>query len=506
MALVVLALIWMGVNFVSLKNVLPSQADRSTDQKVHEKVETIKTFTNNFVLIDQGTNHDNTRSLVASIHRYHKDTRIILYGLNLNDDQKREIMLWSNVLYINANDNIFVSNKKVQVSSDYWKVLVFNHAIANFDSFVHIANGNYLVDAFDFSVMKTEVLNGSASFQSCNNGTSFLESDVFGVQSGSIIHEKYLVTMENCLAVVCGEKKLAILKQGLKDANSQCIPKKDLAVTEKTTFGYTQYLSLKPNTFTNSDLKDFLSDTTTPLNPQSLAIGIIFDDESIIFNKEDHLAFYNIFLSTLRQSDYRFANRNSKLYIYVGYEPNTMIFETPEEKSDFVKVAQNIAKDATIEFVLVPLQNTAGQPTQRWNALYQEAIKNGIEYFLKSSPSVRFESKKVIPDMINQLKENNNFGVVYPIDTKDPDQVHALVHKTHHAIFGSLFPTTAAFDVNKWIKEVYEQYDLSINMEESKVMTVYPAKKKEYANESEQLLKESVEKGVARVREYMDSL
>lgn len=117
-------------------------------------------------------------------------------------------------------------------------------------------------------------------------------------------------------------------------------------------------------------------------------------------------------------------------------------------------------------FEVVILKDCNHKPAKAWNILFEQAYKQGFEYFFQTGDDILIKSNHWTSEFISALKNVNNIGVVGPyekfilhwrLEKKIPQVIeNAFVHKTHYDIFKYFFhPEIENQFCDDWISQVY---------------------------------------------------
>lgn len=116
---------------------------------------------------------------------------------------------------------------------------------------------------------------------------------------------------------------------------------------------------------------------------------------------------------------------------------------------------------------VVWLENCQGAPAYAWNQLFEQAVKDGNEYFFQMADDVELETKDWTRTYIELLRANNNLGVVGPCHLENligrntlgkPGVLeNAFVHRRHYDIFRTFFDTEIRnWYCDDWITRIYD--------------------------------------------------
>lgn len=108
-------------------------------------------------------------------------------------------------------------------------------------------------------------------------------------------------------------------------------------------------------------------------------------------------------------------------------------------------------------------------PARAWNQLFDLAVAEGNEYFFQIGDDVILQSRKWTRRFIDVLAAHGNKGVVGPCYPANfwgrkrggtrPVIENAFVHRSHHDIFGYLFPPEIPnWHCDEWMTKVYEPW------------------------------------------------
>lgn len=182
------------------------------------------------------------------------------------------------------------------------------------------------------------------------------------------------------------------------------------------------------------------------------------------WNNFEETSFYNIYLNS-------FLKTYSPSYSYVFYlivDDDDPIFAKPitqEHIIQYVKQYENLS----LKF-LSTSDIPKGWVTKMWNRAFEEAYKDGCQYFFQCGDDICFETNGWVHESIQQLKQHNNIGLTGPIDdgrfvNNNPIfmpggqrfiHTQAFVSRKHMEIFGTFFPEQIKnWFCDDWITHVY---------------------------------------------------
>ena len=97
-----------------------------------------------------------------------------------------------------------------------------------------------------------------------------------------------------------------------------------------------------------------------------------------------------------------------------------------------------------------------GHLTVMWNKLFKIAYDDECEYFFQCGDDIEFKTNGWVEDCISKLQENNNIGLVGPVNNNPRILTQSFVSKKHMELFGYYFPPEIInWFCDDWINEVY---------------------------------------------------
>jgi hypothetical protein len=129
-----------------------------------------------------------------------------------------------------------------------------------------------------------------------------------------------------------------------------------------------------------------------------------------------------------------------------------------------------LIEDNDFQVKLLILTDCKNAPATAWNCLASEAYSNAkYDYFFQIGDDIELISKNWTTRFIEKLKQNNNLGVVGPINISNYNQrfkknmkhviENTFVHRTHLDIFQYYFhPHIKNWFCDDWITGVYREF------------------------------------------------
>lgn len=465
-AFAILTIVWISINYVSLKNIYPA-ASLLTINKVEGDISDSEESLR-FVYMHVGDDIEFVRHFVYTVQKFFNNSTIFVYGLN--QESLAEVNLWVNAQLIRIEDSVLINTNLKEASEDLLKMAVLEHALSTFGPFIYIQNGYYPTGPFKAS----DAALWSRSFVGCDENVEILESPVLYLRKDSSLINDILSLSRKCSYSMCNKTHLDNLESLTKDALDQCISLEKLPLSKETPSSKPQ-ITYKSGFFFQNGFRNLEEETQQ--NSSTLAVGMIIHNQNYIHHNANELSLYNIYIPSINKLEVRIPSMNFNVTTYIGYEVGTFGF-SEKEVSNIQNVASKILKTSSITFV--PLKKTFGNPILMWNLLYQKSIEDGFDYFYATSVTTRISTRNLFASLIYKLKGSSNIGVAYVQDNEDPSLFSPLVHRTHYAIFGSLYMYSSRINPTQWLIDVYTPYNSSHAFKEADQLTVYPESKMAY--------------------------
>jgi hypothetical protein len=139
---------------------------------------------------------------------------------------------------------------------------------------------------------------------------------------------------------------------------------------------------------------------------------------------------------------------------YIGIDRNDPLLDTEKTKTGINKL-KNIFSN--IDFQYLYMDNIAkGHLTVMWNRLYKKALEDGCEYFYQCGDDIEFKTKGWVTECIKTLNQNNNVGLVGPINNNNRILTQSFVSRKHYELFECFFPEEIInWCCDDWINEIY---------------------------------------------------
>eukprot|EP01080_Neovahlkampfia_damariscottae_P007801 gene7801-12275_t len=434
------------------------------------------------VIISKDDLHPYTRSLVGSIHKFHKDIKIVIYGLKLHPNAVGELKLWSHVDYIDIDDFVASTRLKQKDPHDFdiniWKPIVMKHATKRYGKILYIDSKYHLTSSLYRIERKLEEV-GSVFFQGDSKKSYVHCNPMFqGYKFHGFAYDNILVPSVSCAYRSCPNDMLKYLH--LKDETT--IPKEHkeaLKCLDETPPFQLTNLKSKIHSKIQCHIKfrdDFLYSLSQlpefeikpkPVDDKRIyvALGFPSTSKNIELLKFENMVPFNLMIPSLLKT----IKKDEKRYLYnlyLGFDVEDPYYDNLENQKEIIEKVKIMTKDYPITFTFVKCKPTFGWTSFLWNAVFQHAIQDSNDYFYQINDDVKFITPGWTEDFINKLKSNpkkSNLGVVGPTDIKMKRIfTQSFVHKTHHDIFGYFYPPVFRnWYSDDWITTVYDPFQSS---------------------------------------------
>lgn len=161
--------------------------------------------------------------------------------------------------------------------------------------------------------------------------------------------------------------------------------------------------------------------------------------------------FFNILLKSIIKTK---LDNKFNYKFYLGYDNDDDFFNKndSELKNEFKKL--NIPNTS---IKTIRIYNKKGKLGEIWSELAKNARKE-CDYFYQMGDDIKILTSGWEKTFIEKLKENNNIGVVGPLDINNKNLLtQSFVHKTHLDIFGEYYPKEIKnWHIDDWITKVYQ--------------------------------------------------
>ena len=161
--------------------------------------------------------------------------------------------------------------------------------------------------------------------------------------------------------------------------------------------------------------------------------------------------FFNILLGSIRKTH---LDSNYNYIFYLGYDHDDKFFNSNDIqlKNEFKKLNLPNSNIQTVK-----IYNKKGKLGEIWSELAEIASKE-CDYIYQLGDDIEILTSGWEETFIRKLKENNNIGVVGPLDRNNKTILtQSFVHKTHLDIFGKYYPKEIKnWHIDDWITKVYE--------------------------------------------------
>ena len=160
-----------------------------------------------------------------------------------------------------------------------------------------------------------------------------------------------------------------------------------------------------------------------------------------------------LYTTTLKSFMITYSNKHKYIF-YIGIDTNDPIYDNTENKEKLIKFCKTM-KNIDIEFIYMD-GITKGHLTVMWNRLFEKAYKDDCDYFFQCGDDIEFKTNGWVEDCISKLQENNNIGLVGPVNNNPRILTQSFVSKKHMELFGYYFPPEIInWFCDDWINEVY---------------------------------------------------
>jgi hypothetical protein len=151
----------------------------------------------------------------------------------------------------------------------------------------------------------------------------------------------------------------------------------------------------------------------------------------------------------------------------------TLFIGIDDDDTFYISVMDDLkilVEENGFQLKILILTGCKNAPATAWNCLAKEAYSNDkYEYFFQVGDDVELISKNWTSRFIEKLKQNNNLGVVGPINIPNYNQrfknntkyviENTFVHRTHLDIFQYYFhPNIKNWFCDDWITDIYKEF------------------------------------------------
>lgn len=168
------------------------------------------------------------------------------------------------------------------------------------------------------------------------------------------------------------------------------------------------------------------------------------------------------FINSLSESDLVKYEYN----VFVGFDQDDVFFDNPNNFLILQEYVEALESDLplTIHFIRITQPDLIKHPARIWTGLANMGYHEGCDYFYQVNDDLNFITRNWTDRFISILTSNPlipNFGMVSPIDIKDPSMAtQAFVHKTHLEIMGHFYPFLFRNSYcDNWLQLSYSAYD-----------------------------------------------
>lgn len=465
------------------------------------------------VVIDTPNDHKVLRNFAGYIHKLYKpaspyddsksnvahsnidEIKIIVYGLQLQREQRAEILLWKNVEFIDIWEDLLkaqpLNQPQPQQDKNFWRPFVIQHALERFEKVLYLSNHMMLQNKLDEIEMH---LNLYGSYFVANEGevtTNTLKrvpmcnADVQGYVANSYAHLNYLAPQIHCAYRDCTakEKKLLIADTRLTNEDIpeeyivglQCnpFPTKILRSFKNSDDGAHCYLHTREDLlFTPFQLKPKPVERKPEEKAQIwIALGAPTTSKGTNpATLPDGLPIMSIFIPSLLKTIPTKAQDPKFVYrLYLAFDEGDTFYDNPTNQKILLDKISQMTSAYSFSVKMVKSVQTFGWTTFLWNLVYQAALDDGFDYFYQVNDDLTFMTAGWSQKFTDVLKNNPvypNLGVVGPRDLGNQRLfTQSFVHRTHYEIFGFLYPPIFKnWYSDDFITEVYRKAKSSFAM------------------------------------------
>ncbi len=192
---------------------------------------------------------------------------------------------------------------------------------------------------------------------------------------------------------------------------------------------------------------------------KAVAIGVPITSHGL--GEGEKMAFLTALLPSLLETVSMEELSAVRLTFYLAFDEGDAFFEEEAVRRSFLKDAFRQIADRPIEMKLYRVPRV-GRVALLWNILYNYALQDGNDYFYQVNDDLTIKSAGWLSSFIETLDSHGGYGVVGPADSNHGWNctllTQAMVTRTHHDIFGSLYPVEIKnWTSDRWITEVYAQ-------------------------------------------------
>jgi len=201
------------------------------------------------------------------------------------------------------------------------------------------------------------------------------------------------------------------------------------------------------------NLFDKTIDNSMKTNNTTNKIGILIPSTS----KDREWTTYKetyLFVHTLKSFFTTYDSEHQYVF-YIGIDKDDKIYDT-EETITQLRNFVSIMKNASIEFLYMD-GIPKGHLTVMWNRLFEKAYNDNCNYFFQCGDDIVFKTNGWINDCIKTLQNNNDVGLVGPINNNPRILTQSFVSRKHMDLFEYYFPPEIVnWFCDDWINEVYK--------------------------------------------------
>ena len=216
------------------------------------------------------------------------------------------------------------------------------------------------------------------------------------------------------------------------------------------------------------------------------------------FNKHDDPVYLTkIFLPSLSASLTTWEQAHFLTTIYIGYDSDDPIL-----KENLLKHITG-QKNLIIKLHRLPAIRWA---TAMWNLLFEDALRDGNDYFLQIGDDVQFNNVGWMAAMTRTLDDQLGIGVVGPSDHQWGCEImtQAMVTRKHHDIFGWFYPPEIKdWYSDNWLQTTYLNVDKMKCLKDYSVTNMSGLKKRYEACDNYKMANDALHKHLVTLRDYV---
>lgn len=375
-------------------------------------------------LVNSSTSFLQVKSFIGSIHLYHPEASIIIYSLNFT--KKIEMNFWKGVDFIDVLEMFMMAKRDTITNFDIemWKPVIIKYATELYGNTLYI-DSNLIIRNSLHDIDNTIQRDGV--YSAGEDSTCLSKQYIQGFSLNSLPFSNYLVPLTQCVRKKCTTKELKQVHDGKLLKCKQLEFKKTPHDTNNTC-----------NIQLRNDNQILFNDYTKSEN--KIALALVLNSG----NNSEYQLFHSL-MSTISLKEC------SNCILYLGF--NNQEFTDISSLESFKHTIMTLMNPVPVKFIQgVKIE------TILWNLLFQHALKEGADYFVKLDEHSRFIDHLWLTKMLKKFQERNNFGVITPLEKstmKPSTRTFLLNAKSHNQIFGSLLPYINGPFHNQWITSIY---------------------------------------------------